>query len=162
MTGTTALAVLGSFFWGVVSVLFSPCHLASIPLMVAYVAGQEKAVNPRQAVGYSAAFTIGLFITIAADRGDLRAAGTHAGGRGQLLADPGGGRPDLGGPGDAGRRVVHPVEFDAGAVQHEGASGGLRPGSLLRHPVGVLHLRVHRTHPGHHHGPGGDRHRDRS
>jgi cytochrome c-type biogenesis protein len=65
MTGAAALAALGCFFWGIVSVLFSPCHLASIPLMVAYVAGQEKAVNPRQAVGYSAAFTIGLFITIA-------------------------------------------------------------------------------------------------
>ena len=66
MTGTMAFAVLGSFLWGMVSVLFSPCHLASIPLMVAYVAGQEKAVNPWQAVGYSAAFSIGLFITIAA------------------------------------------------------------------------------------------------
>lgn len=65
MTGAAALAALGCFLWGVVSVLFSPCHLASIPLMVAYVAGQEKAVNPRQAVGYSAAFTIGLFVTIA-------------------------------------------------------------------------------------------------
>jgi cytochrome c-type biogenesis protein len=65
MTGAAALAALGCFLWGVVSVLFSPCHLASIPLMVAYVAGQEKAVNPRQAVSYSAAFTIGLFITIA-------------------------------------------------------------------------------------------------
>jgi cytochrome c-type biogenesis protein len=65
MTGAAALAALGCFLWGVVSVLFSPCHLASIPIMVAYVAGQEKAVNPRQAVGYSAAFTIGLFITIA-------------------------------------------------------------------------------------------------
>jgi cytochrome c-type biogenesis protein len=65
MTGTMAFAVLGSFLWGMVSVLFSPCHLASIPLMVAYVAGQEKAVNPKQAVGYSAAFSVGLFITIA-------------------------------------------------------------------------------------------------
>jgi len=65
MTGASALAALGCFLWGVVSVLFSPCHLASIPLMVAYVAGQQKAVNPKQAVGYSAAFTIGLFVTIA-------------------------------------------------------------------------------------------------
>ncbi len=66
MTGTMAFAVLGSFLWGMVSVLFSPCHLASIPLMVAYVAGQERVVNPRHAIGYSAAFSIGLFITIAA------------------------------------------------------------------------------------------------
>jgi cytochrome c-type biogenesis protein len=65
MIGTMAFAVLGSLLWGMVSALFSPCHLASIPLMVAYVAGQDKAVDPRQAVGYSAAFTIGLFSTIA-------------------------------------------------------------------------------------------------
>lgn len=65
MSGASALAALGCFLWGAVSVLFSPCHLASIPLVVAYVAGQEEAVEPRQAMGYSAAFTIGLFITIA-------------------------------------------------------------------------------------------------
>ena len=65
MTGASALAALGCVLWGVVSVLFSPCHLAAIPLMVAYVAGQEKAIKPRQAMGYSAAFTTGLFITIA-------------------------------------------------------------------------------------------------
>ena len=39
--------------------------MSSIPLIVAYVGGQQKAVNPRQAAGYSAAFTLGLFITIA-------------------------------------------------------------------------------------------------
>ena len=65
MTGGAGLAFVGCFLWGTVSVLFSPCHLASIPLIVAYVAGQEKAVNPRQAVWYAGAFTIGLFISIA-------------------------------------------------------------------------------------------------
>lgn len=64
MTGTTALAVLGCFLWGMVSVLFSPCHLASIPLVVAYVAGQEQALKPRQAAHYALLFTTGLFITI--------------------------------------------------------------------------------------------------
>src|SRR5512139_4141397 len=63
--GGTALAAAGCFLWGMVSVLFSPCHLASIPLMVAYVGGQEKAIAPRQAGVYAAAFTVGLFITIA-------------------------------------------------------------------------------------------------
>ncbi|MFH1985961.1 MAG: cytochrome c biogenesis protein CcdA [Pseudomonadota bacterium] len=66
MTGGTAFAAAGCFLWGIVSVLFSPCHLASIPLIVAYVGGQENAVNPRKAVWYAGAFTTGLFITIAA------------------------------------------------------------------------------------------------
>ena len=48
-----------------VSVLFSPCHLASIPLIVAYVGGQERVLQTRQAGYYSVAFTSGLFITIA-------------------------------------------------------------------------------------------------
>ncbi len=65
MTGATTLAALGCFLWGMVSVLFSPCHLASIPLIVAYVAGQEQLLQPRQASAYSIAFTLGLFITIA-------------------------------------------------------------------------------------------------
>ena len=46
--------------------LFSPCHLASIPLVVAYVAGQDHLVTGKKAVLYAVAFSIGLFITITA------------------------------------------------------------------------------------------------
>jgi cytochrome c-type biogenesis protein len=60
------LAAVGCFLWGLVSVLFSPCHLASIPLIVGYVAGQEKPVQGRQAALYAGLFTTGLFLTIAA------------------------------------------------------------------------------------------------
>jgi cytochrome c-type biogenesis protein len=65
MIGGTGLAAVGCFLWGAISVLFSPCHLASIPLIVAYVGGQERAINPRQASWYASAFTVGLFVTIA-------------------------------------------------------------------------------------------------
>lgn len=65
MTGGLAFAAVGAFAWGMVSVLFSPCHLASIPLIVAYVGGQETAIHPRRAVSYAGTFTLGLFITIA-------------------------------------------------------------------------------------------------
>jgi len=60
-----ALAALGCFLWGMVSVLLSPCHLASIPLIVAYVGGQERAIDPKQAAVFSVLFATGLFITIA-------------------------------------------------------------------------------------------------
>ncbi|OGP56870.1 MAG: cytochrome C biosynthesis protein [Deltaproteobacteria bacterium RBG_13_49_15] len=66
MSGGLIVAGMGAFFWGMVSVLFSPCHLASIPLIVAYVGGQDTAINPRRAGWYAAAFTTGLFITITA------------------------------------------------------------------------------------------------
>lgn len=59
------LGGLGCFLWGMVSVLFSPCHLASIPLMVSYVAGQHQVVRGRRAMLYAVLFTLGLFTTIA-------------------------------------------------------------------------------------------------
>jgi len=65
MTGGFTYAVLGCFLWGVVSVLFSPCHLASIPLMIGYVAGQGRVVQGREAAGYASLFSLGLFISIA-------------------------------------------------------------------------------------------------
>ena len=65
IAGGTLIAALGCFLWGMISVVFSPCHLASIPLIVAYVGGQQTLVKPREAGLYSVAFTSGLFITIA-------------------------------------------------------------------------------------------------
>jgi len=65
IAGGTAIAALGCFLWGMISVVFSPCHLASIPLIVAYVGGQQTILKPKEAGFYSVAFTTGLFITIA-------------------------------------------------------------------------------------------------
>lgn len=64
MAGGTAITAMGCFAWGMISVLFSPCHLASIPLIIAYVGGQHRALTPKQAGSYAALFTLGLFITI--------------------------------------------------------------------------------------------------
>lgn len=66
MTGGSAAAALGCFLWGMVSVLFSPCHLAAIPLMVGYVAGQDQGLQARRGLHYALAFTTGLFLTIGA------------------------------------------------------------------------------------------------
>jgi cytochrome c-type biogenesis protein len=65
IAGGTMIAALGCLLWGMISVVFSPCHLASIPLIVAYVGGQQTILKPREAAYYSVAFTSGLFITIA-------------------------------------------------------------------------------------------------
>jgi cytochrome c-type biogenesis protein len=64
MAGGNAITAMGCFAWGMISVLFSPCHLASIPLIIAYVGGQHRALTPKQAGSYAALFTLGLFITI--------------------------------------------------------------------------------------------------
>lgn len=65
IAGGPAIAAAGCFVWGMISVVFSPCHLASIPLIVAYVGGQQQILKPRQAGYYAVAFSLGLFITIA-------------------------------------------------------------------------------------------------
>jgi cytochrome c-type biogenesis protein len=64
ITGGPLLAAVGCFLWGVISVLFSPCHLASIPLIVGYVGGQEAMLTARKAGTYSILFSTGLFLSI--------------------------------------------------------------------------------------------------
>lgn len=65
MTGGILIAAAGCFLWGMISVLFSPCHMASIPLIVGYVGGQNRTLDTRQGAKYAVAFTGGLFLTIA-------------------------------------------------------------------------------------------------
>lgn len=65
MMGGMLIAALGCFLWGMVSVAFSPCHLASIPLIVGYVGGQDRMLKARDAAWYAVVFSIGLFISIA-------------------------------------------------------------------------------------------------
>jgi len=65
MVSGTLFAALGCFLWGMVSVLMSPCHLASIPLIVGYVGGQKEPVQGHKAALFAVLFSAGLFITIA-------------------------------------------------------------------------------------------------
>lgn len=52
-------------FWGGASIFFIPCHLASSPLIIGYVGGQDTVERPRQAVTYAVLFALGLFLSIA-------------------------------------------------------------------------------------------------
>lgn len=65
MMGGVLIAAVGCLLWGMVSVALSPCHMASIPLIVSYVAGQDKALKVRDAAYYAGVFSVGLFISIA-------------------------------------------------------------------------------------------------
>ncbi|NTV14785.1 MAG: cytochrome C biosynthesis protein [Desulfobulbaceae bacterium] len=64
LQGSPAFALPAAFLWGMVSVLLSPCHLASMPLLIAYVAGQRRIPPPRQAARFAGLFALGVFITI--------------------------------------------------------------------------------------------------
>ena len=65
LDGSAGLAVAGAFLWGVASILLSPCHLAGVPLIVAYT-GRSAALSSKRAAGLSAAFALGILVTVAA------------------------------------------------------------------------------------------------
>ena len=73
-----ALALGASFAWGVLSVLLSPCHLSSIPLIVGFI-DQQGRVSPRRAFGISGLFAVGILITIGAIGAITAAAGRMMG-----------------------------------------------------------------------------------
>ena len=62
--GTAVIALAASFAWGILSVLLSPCHLASIPLVVGFINGQGQ-ITTRRAFYISSLFSVGILITIA-------------------------------------------------------------------------------------------------
>lgn len=61
--GTPEIALIASFIWGVLSIILSPCHLASIPLIVGFISGQGK-ISIRKSFYISSLFAIGILITI--------------------------------------------------------------------------------------------------
>lgn len=54
-----------SFLWGILSVLISPCHLASIPLIIGYI-GCQSDLTLKKAFQISLIFSAGMFTSIAA------------------------------------------------------------------------------------------------
>ena len=63
--GAPALALMAAVAWGILSIILSPCHLASIPLIVGFISKQGK-VTMKRAFWTSVLFAVGILITIAA------------------------------------------------------------------------------------------------
>ncbi|MDO9693318.1 MAG: cytochrome c biogenesis protein CcdA [Candidatus Latescibacteria bacterium] len=88
VSGSPPIALGAAFLWGVLSILLSPCHLASIPLIVGFIQGQQSddqraPLTQRRALWLSTLFASGILVTIA-----LIGAITAAAGR--MLGDIGG------------------------------------------------------------------------
>ena len=62
--GSAHVALAAAFVWGVLSIVLSPCHLASIPLIIGFISDQGK-LTVRRAFGLSALFALGVLVTIA-------------------------------------------------------------------------------------------------
>ena len=72
------MALGAAFLWGILSIVLSPCHLSSIPLIVGFIDHQGR-VSPRRAFGISTLFAAGILITIAAIGAITAAAGRMMG-----------------------------------------------------------------------------------
>jgi cytochrome c-type biogenesis protein len=63
MSETFGIALLAAVGWGIVSIILSPCHLSSIPLVIGYISSQgQEGVN--RSYRLSLVFAIGILITI--------------------------------------------------------------------------------------------------
>ena len=76
--GAPFIALTASFFWGILSIVLSPCHLASIPLIVGFISEQGQPTAKR-AFWTSTLFAVGMLITIAAIGAITAAAGRMMG-----------------------------------------------------------------------------------
>jgi cytochrome c-type biogenesis protein len=76
--GAPAAALAASLVWGVLSVVLSPCHLSSIPLIVGFISGQGR-VTAGRAFVIALLFAMGILITIAAIGAITAAAGRMMG-----------------------------------------------------------------------------------
>jgi cytochrome c-type biogenesis protein len=63
--GAPLVALGASFVWGILSIVLSPCHLASIPLIVGFIS-QQGQVTVRRAFWTATLFAVGILVTIAA------------------------------------------------------------------------------------------------
>jgi len=76
--GAPLIALTAAAAWGILSIVLSPCHLASIPLIVGFISEQGR-VTARRAFWTATLFAVGILITIAAIGAITAAAGRMMG-----------------------------------------------------------------------------------
>ena len=62
---TPVIALSAAAAWGVLSILLSPCHLASIPLVIGFISGQGR-LRTSRAFWLALLFSVGILVTIGA------------------------------------------------------------------------------------------------
>jgi cytochrome c-type biogenesis protein len=64
MEGNPLIAVSASLIWGILSIVLSPCHLVSIPLIIGYI-GEQGKISVKSSFWMSVLFALGILVTIA-------------------------------------------------------------------------------------------------
>jgi cytochrome c-type biogenesis protein len=80
--GTPLIAGGAAFLWGVLSIVLSPCHLASIPLIVGFIDEQGR-ISTKRAFLIALLFAVGILVTIAIVGGVTALAGRILGDMGR-------------------------------------------------------------------------------
>jgi cytochrome c-type biogenesis protein len=62
--GSPLIAIAGSLLWGILSIILSPCHLSSIPLIVGFI-DQQGRMSTKRAFVVSTLFAVGILVSIA-------------------------------------------------------------------------------------------------
>ena len=83
LEGAPLIAIGASFVWGILSIVLSPCHLTSIPLIIGYLSNQRE-LSTKKAFHLSIVFSIGILISIAVIGGITAAAGRILGDVGKI------------------------------------------------------------------------------
>jgi cytochrome c-type biogenesis protein len=81
--GTPGVALTAAAVWGILSILLSPCHLASIPLITGFISGQGR-ISTKRAFFVSTLFATGILVTIAIIGAVTAAAGRMMGDLGPI------------------------------------------------------------------------------
>ena len=61
--GDPAIALSAAFVWGILSIVLSPCHLASIPLIVGFI-DEQGPISTKRAFQIALLFALGILVTI--------------------------------------------------------------------------------------------------
>lgn len=127
--GAPMVALGAAFIWGILSIVLSPCHLASIPLIVGFIS-EQGAASTRRAFWTSTLFAVGILVTIAL-------IGVVTAGAGRMLGDIG----------RYGNYFVALIFFVVGLhllgvlpmpFSGPGAVGGKRKGALAAFVLGLV------------------------
>jgi cytochrome c-type biogenesis protein len=64
LSGNFQIALIAALGWGILSILLSPCHMTSIPLIIGYL-GSQGQIKIKRSFYLSITFAVGILITIA-------------------------------------------------------------------------------------------------
>ena len=81
--GAPTIAIGASFLWGILSIILSPCHLTSIPLIIGYLSNRKE-LSTKRAFHLSIVFSVGILISITVIGGITAAAGRILGDVGKI------------------------------------------------------------------------------